>query len=159
VRIGALADSSLIARRLATTRRVLVAAPAYLARHGTPETPADLASHRCLTYGHVVGPQRWPLAQDGEPISVPVAAAVCANNGEILREAACRGLGIALLPTIIVGDAIREGRLVAVLEAFAPAPLPIHALYAPNRFLAAKTRLFIDFLADRFASAPWERDR
>ena len=73
-----------------------------------------------------------------------------------MREAACKGLGIALLPTVIAGDAIKSGKLTVVLERFSPPPLPIHALYAPNRFLAAKTRLFIDFLAARFADAPWE---
>ena len=87
---------------------------------------------------------------------MPVASVLCANNGEVLREAACKGLGIALLPTVIVGDAIKAGRLIVVLDAYSPPPLPIHALYAPNRFLAAKTRLFIDFLAARFADAPWE---
>ena len=126
VRIGELADSSLVARRLAATRRVLAAAPDYLARHGAPQQPEDLAGHRCLVYG------------------------------QVLREAACKGLGIALLPTVIAGEAIKAWRLVVVLEPFSPPPLPIHALYAPNRFLAAKTRLFIDFLAARFADAPWE---
>ncbi|MGZ9106426.1 MAG: LysR family transcriptional regulator [Rhodoplanes sp.] len=156
VRIGKLADSSLVARRLAATRRVLVAAPDYLARHGAPQQPEDLAAHRCLVYGQVAARQRWQLWRDGEAISVQVASAVCANNGEVLREAACKGLGIALLPTVIAGEAIKSGKLVVVLEPFSPPPLPIHALYAPNRFLAAKTRLFIDFLAARFADAPWE---
>ena len=156
VRIGALADSSLVARRLAATRRVLLASPDYLARHGAPEQPDDLIHHRCLVYGQVAARQRWQLARDGETISVPVASALCANNGEVLREAACKGLGIALLPTVIAGDAIKAGQLVVVLDAYSPPPLPIHALYAPNRFLAAKTRLFIDFLAARFADAPWE---
>jgi DNA-binding transcriptional LysR family regulator len=154
VRIGALADSSLVARRLAATRRVMVASPDYLARHGAPEQPDDLIHHRCLVYGQVAARQRWQLARDGETILVPVASALCANNGEVLRDATCKGLGIALLP--IAGDATRAGRLVVVLDAYSPPPLPIHALYAPNRFLAAKTRLFIDFLAARFADAPWE---
>lgn len=156
VRIGELADSSLIARRLATTRRVLVAAPDYLARHGTPQAPEDLAQHRCLVYGHTAARPRWRLTRDGTPISVPVASVLCANNGEALREAACRGLGVALLPTVIAGEAVKAGLLTTVLDAFSPPPLPIHALYAPNRYLAAKTRLFVDFLAARFADAPWE---
>jgi DNA-binding transcriptional LysR family regulator len=156
VRIGELADSSLVARRLAATRRLLLASPDYLARHGAPQEPDDLILHRCLVYGHVAARQRWQLTRDGAKISVPVASALCANNGEVLREAACKGLGIALLPTVIAGDAIKAGRLVVVLDAYSPPPLPIHALYAANRFLAAKTRLFIDFLAARFADAPWE---
>lgn len=156
IRIGRLADSSLIARRIAMTRRVLVAAPSYLAKQGTPAKPDDLTQHRCLVYGQVAARQRWQLQHDGETIAVPVTSALCANNGEVLREAACKGHGIALLPTVIVGDAIKAGRLVTILEAFSPAASPIHALYAPNRYLAAKTRLFIDFLAERFAPAPWE---
>lgn len=156
VRIGELADSSLVARRLAATRRLLLASPDYLARHGTPQEPDDLIRHRCLVYGQVAARQRWQLTRDGAKISVPIASALCANNGEVLREAACKGLGIALLPTVIAGDAIKAGRLVVVLEAHSPPPLPIHALYAANRLLAAKTRLFIDFLAARFADAPWE---
>jgi DNA-binding transcriptional LysR family regulator len=156
VRIGELADSSLVARRLAVTRRLLVAAPAYLTQHGAPREPEDLAHHRCLLYGHVASRQRWQLTRNGEAVSIAVASALCANNGEVLREAACRGLGIALLPTVIAGDAIKSGKLTVVLEGFSPPALPIHALYAPNRFLAAKTRLFIDFLAARFADAPWE---
>lgn len=156
VRIGALADSSLVARRLAATRRVLVAAPDYLARHGAPQSPDDLAHHRCLVYGQVAARQRWQLMRNGEMISAPVASVLCANNGDVLREAACKGLGIALLPTVIAGAAIKSGRLAVVLDAYSPPPLPIHALYAPNRFLAAKTRLFIDFLAERFSTAPWE---
>lgn len=156
VRIGELADSSLIARRIAATRRVLVAAPSYLTQHGTPTAPDDLARHRCLVYGQVAARHRWHLQHKGETVTVPVTSALCANNGEVLREAACQGLGIALLPTVIAGDAIKAGHLATVLETFSPPALPIHVLYAPNRYLAAKTRLFIDFLATRFAQAPWE---
>lgn len=156
VRIGELADSSLIARRIASTRRVLVAAPAYLARHGTPGAPEELSRHRCLVYGQMAARQRWHLQRDGETIAVPVTSALCANNGEVLRDAACKGLGIALLPTVIAGEAMKAGRLATVLGRYSPPALPIHALYAPNRYLAAKTRLFIDFIADRFAGLPWE---
>lgn len=156
VRIGALADSSLIARRIASTRRVLVAAPVYLARHGTPTVPEELSRHRCLVYGQMAARQRWHLQRDGEAIAVPVTSVLCANNGEVLRDAACKGLGIALLPTVIAGEVMKAGRLATVLEPYSPPALPIHALYAPNRYLAAKTRLFIDFIADRFAGLPWE---
>lgn len=156
VRIGELADSSLIARRIAATRRVVVAAPSYLAQHGAPAVPDDLTRHRCLVYGQVAARQRWHLQRDGKAIAVPVTAALCANNGEVLREAACKGLGIAMLPTVIAGDAIKAGQLVTVLDSFSLPALPIHALYAPNRYLAAKTRLVIDFLAARFAQPPWE---
>ena len=157
LRIGTLTDSSLIARRLAPARRVLVAAPAYLERHGAPESPADLVRHRCLNYGHATFLQRWQLTEGGKPISVPIAATLSSNNGDVLREAALKGNGIAILPTFMVGADIREGRLVMVLPGHLPTDLGIYALYAPNRYLAAKTRVFIDFLVDRFGPEPeWD---
>jgi DNA-binding transcriptional LysR family regulator len=157
VRIGVLADSSLIARRLAPARLALAAAPAYLKQHGTPQTPEDLGHHRCLTYGHMAAVQRWTLRRDGDPIAVPVASSLCSNNGDVLRDAALSGNGITNLPTFLVGPDIAAGRLEAVLADTPPPPLGIYALYAPNRYLAAKTRVFIDFLVDRFGEAPdWD---
>jgi DNA-binding transcriptional LysR family regulator len=160
VRIGTLGDSTLIARRLAPARRVLVAAPDYLAKHGMPRAPADLAAHRCLTYGQSVAAQRWQLTRGGAPLTVQVHATLCSNNGEVLRAAALGGLGIASLPTFLVGPDISAGGLVTVLPAFPPPELGIFALYAPNRYLAAKTRVFIDFLAGRFGGEPeWDAFR
>lgn len=151
IRIGRLEDSSLIARRLGTTRMALVAAPAYLAVHGRPEAPSDLAGHRCLHYGHATSVQKWPLREGGRDISAPIDAVFSSNNGDTLRDAALRGNGIARLPTFIVGEDIDTGRLNVVLEAWRPADLGIHALYAPSRYLAAKTRVFVDVLVERFA--------
>jgi DNA-binding transcriptional LysR family regulator len=94
--------------------------------------------------------QRWQLTRDGAPIQVPIQAVMCSNNGDVLREAALAGQGIALLPTFLVGPDIKAHRLAVVLPAYPPSALGIHALYAPNRYLAAKTRLLIDFLAARF---------
>ncbi|HWK37572.1 MAG TPA: LysR family transcriptional regulator [Hyphomicrobium sp.] len=160
VRIGALADSSLIARRLAPAHRVLIAAPEYIAQHGAPETIAALADHRCLAYGHMASTHRWQLAVDGTATAVPINAALCSNNGEVLRAAALAGNGIANLPTFLVGPDIAAGRLVPVLHDNPPTSLGIFALYAPNRYLAAKTRLFIDFLAARFGDPPaWDAFR
>jgi len=157
VRIGVLADSSLIARRLAPARRVLVAASAYLERHGTPQTPGDLSAHRCLSYGQLAAVHRWQLVANGQVINVPVTSSLCSNNGEVLRAAAMAGNGIANLPTFMVGPDIAAGRLLPVLAATPPTELGIYALYAPNRYLATKSRLFIDFLAQRFGEAPaWD---
>ena len=158
IRIADLADSSLIARKLASTRRVIVASPAYIAEFGGPQTPADLASHRCLVYGATTTLSRWTFLKDGETIAVPVTAALCSNNGDILRAAALAGRGIAELPTFLVGCDIAEGRLQALLPDVSGGTLGIYALYTPNRYLAAKTRVLIDFLAARFGSDPeWER--
>lgn len=159
IRIARLADSSLIARRLADARRALVASPDYLARHGAPATPEDLVRHRCLVYGHSTTLQRWSLVRDGEEISVPVNSQFCSNNGDVLRTAALAGQGITVLPTFLVGSDVRAGRLAVVLAQNAPTPLGIYALYAANRFLAAKTRVFVDALVARFGHVPpWERD-
>ena len=157
VRIGAMVDSSLIARCIATARVLLVASPDYLARAGEPAVPADLSSHKCLHYGHSTTVTRWQLTENGAPISVPVAACLSSNNGDTLRDAAIKGIGIARLPSFIVGADIAAGRLVPVLADYAPQDLTIHALYAPNRFLAAKSRVFIDFLVERFSRPTWER--
>jgi len=157
VRIGILQDSSLIARRLSPARRVLVAAPSYLKRYGIPKLPDDLAQHRCLVYGHSTTLQRWELTQNGQTIHVPVNSVLCSNNGDVLRAAAVRGQGITTLPTFLVGSDVKARRLKVVLPDYPPTALGIYALYAPNRYLAAKTRLLIDFLVSRFGDKPdWD---
>lgn len=158
VRIGTLADSSLIARKLAPARRVLIASPGYIAQYGRPKTPGDLINHRCLAYGQsTVNSLRWQLTRGEETITVPVASQLCSNNGEILRAAAIAGNGIAKLPTFIVGPDISEGRLEVLVPDYPPTELGIYALYAPNRYLAAKTRVLIDHLAARFGGRPeWD---
>jgi DNA-binding transcriptional LysR family regulator len=158
VRIGALPDSSLIARRLAPARRVLAASPAYLEKHGTPSTPDDLIHHRALSFGHSQAAQRFELTQGGETLSVPVTSCLCSNNGDVLRAAALNGNGIVLLPTFLIGPDIAAKKLAVVLPDYEPTGLGIYAVYAPNRYLAAKTRVFIDFLAERFGPQPaWDR--
>ena len=157
VRIGALADSSLIARRISTARVVLVASPDYIARHRAPEVPADLVGHKCLHYGHSTTVPRWQLTDNGMALTVPVAACLSSNNGDTLRDAAIKGIGIARLPSFLVGADIAAGRLAVVLPDYPPQDVTIHALYAPNRFLAAKSRVFIDFLVERFGRPAWER--
>lgn len=158
IRIGKLADSSLIARRIASTPMLIVASPEYLKRNRAPKSPADLASHQCLTYGHTTSMQRWHLKDEDEPMNVLIGACMSSNNGDVLRDAAVAGIGITLLPMFIVGREVAAGQLEAILPDFAPSDLDIHALYAPNRYLAAKTRVFIDFLVDRFSKAPTWND-
>jgi DNA-binding transcriptional LysR family regulator len=156
VRIGAMVDSSLIARRISSARIVLVASRDYIARHGEPETPQDLISHRCLHYGHSTTVPRWMLTENGQSINVPIAACLSSNNGDTLRDAAIKGIGIARLPSFLVSSEISAGQLSVVLPDYPPQDITIHALYAPNRFLAAKTRLFIDFLVERFGRPTWD---
>lgn len=157
IRIADLADSSLIARKLGPGRRVLAASPGYISAHGQPETPSHLANHACLNYGHTTVLQRWQLTQDGKTLSVPINSRLCSNNGDALRDAALSGQGIAKLPTFLVGEDIRAGRLQVILPDYPPTELGIYALYAPNKYLAAKTRVLIDFLVERFGpEPPWD---
>ncbi|MRI54111.1 LysR family transcriptional regulator [Methylobacterium sp. DB1607] len=153
VRIGALADSGLIARRLASSRLVVCAAPAYLDRHGTPRRPEELKGHDCLGYT-LSDASGWRF---GDQV-YPVSGTLRAPNGAALVAAAVAGLGLVYQPTFLVAEALRAGTLVA-LDLGAPCPtLAIHALMPPGR-RPAKTRAFVDYLAERFAGEPaWERD-
>lgn len=157
IRIGSLADSTLIARRLAPARRVLVAAPEYVTGRGAPKTPDELAQHRCLNYGHTTTLQQWQLRRNGDIQSIAINSVLCSNNGDVLLAAAISGQGITKLPSFLVGPDIKARRLIIVLPDCPPTELGIYALYAPNRYLAAKTRLLIDFLAARFGEHPgWD---
>lgn len=156
--IADLPDSSLAARRLAPNRRVVCASPAYLAAHGTPHTPEDLAKHNCLTARDFVG--EWDYkAPDGRPGSVRVAGRYCCDNWEVLREWALAGLGIALKSTWDVYRELKDGSLVTLLPGYVfHSDVAIYAVYPHRRFLPAKTRVFIEFLAESFGPEPyWDR--
>jgi DNA-binding transcriptional LysR family regulator len=157
VRIADLPDSSLIARRIAPNRRVACAAPAYLERHGTPTTLEELADHNCLIYTYPTPHQTWRFVRDGDEHTARVSGSFLANNGDVLLTAALDGLGIAVLPTFIVGDEIKTGRLQAVLTDYQLPETSVYAVYPHNRHLSAKVRAFVDFLSERFGPTPyWE---
>ncbi len=162
VRIGALPDSALIARSLAPQRRLLVAEPGWLARHGAPAGPDDLDRLDCLSPS--VHPVRtWHCRRSdgaGEPTSLRLSGRVSVNDLEALRGAALGGLGVALLPTWLVAEELRDGRLATVLPewnwAVAAGPEPaIRGVYPPKKVVAPKVRAFLDFLARRFGSPPY----
>jgi len=159
VRIGRLGDSSLIARRIAPVRLVICAAPEYLARHAVPQTPEDLASHNCLEYTYFESRGEWHLRDPtGADIVVPVSGRYLANNADVLRSTALAGGGIILVPTFLIGDDLRAGRLVRLLSNYPPPEQALHALYPPGRHLSAKVRTFVDFLVVRFGGEPaWDR--
>lgn len=155
IRIGALRDSSLVARRLAPCRAVLCASPDYLDRRGRPQRPEDLAGHDCLLYANSASPREWTLQGPRGRQTVPVDGPLIANNGDMLCGAALAGMGIVRLPTFIVGHQLRKGRLEVVL---ADHPLPeqgIHAVYPHGRNLSPKVRVFVDFLADYLGPEPY----
>ena len=150
LRIAELESSSLIARKIAPIDRAVCASPGYLARRGTPVHPRDLRDHVSLTYGFLLTGNQWKLTgPDGEHWIQP-SWSLCVNNAEVLRDAAIRGRGVALLPTFITGDALEKGTLRAVLQDYHPPPLALYAIYPPTRHLSVKVRLFIDFLVERF---------
>jgi DNA-binding transcriptional LysR family regulator len=157
IRIGALADSSLIARRLAESRMVAVAAPDYLKRHGMPKRPEDLKRHNCLSYSYMPQERQWRFETEAGLRPVAVKGSFRANNGDAVRAAAVAGLGIAVLPSFIVGPDIRSGLLTPLLQDRMPLTTIVHAVYPHNRHLTVKVRAFVDFLADRFGpSPPWD---
>ncbi|RJF94696.1 LysR family transcriptional regulator [Oleomonas cavernae] len=154
LRMGTLADSSLIARKIADCPQVLCAAPAYLKRHGTPAEPADLLKHACLIL-RLPGarPVRWVLSSPDGPVTLAVSGPVDADFGEILTEFALRGHGVVMKPLWEVADYLRDGRLVPVLPDFPPPPISISVVYPHRRLVAAKTRAFADFILDRGSAA------
>lgn len=157
VRIGRLADSGLIARRLSTCRLVVCASPDYLARRGTPRTPPDLLEHNCLLYAYASNGGAWRFHGEGGETEVRLAGDVVVNNGDALLAAALAGQGVILQPTFIVGDALRQRRLVRLLPGWRLADLDVHAVYPTTRHLSPKVRSFVDFLAGRFRDPPpWD---
>jgi DNA-binding transcriptional LysR family regulator len=159
VRIAELRDSTLIARRLAPGRMVVCASPAYLARHGTPGSAAELADHACLVYSNAPTPGLWEYVDPaGRPGRVQVRARIQANNGDCLREAAEDGHGIVRGPSFILHQAIEAGRLRPILRDHRWATLHAHAVYPRTRHLSQRVRAFVDFLVERFAGVPyWDR--
>ncbi|HEC20727.1 MAG TPA: LysR family transcriptional regulator [Gammaproteobacteria bacterium] len=157
IRITQLKESSLVARKLAPCRVVLCASPDYLKTHGRPVTPDDLEQHTCLHYAYSEAGKTWVLnGPDGE-YRIRIHPKLSADNGDVLCTAARQGLGITLLPTFIVGDAIRAGDLDIILPAYQPPQINIYAVYASRKHLSAKVRAFIDFAVVRIGEKPiWD---
>jgi len=154
VRIGRLADSNLVARRLGSTRRVLVATPAYLAAHGTPKRPEDLAHHSCLLYAYLSSGNEWTFKGPEGEIRVRVQGNFKANNGEAIRQALLANVGVAMSPDWLIHDKLESGEVVALLPEFAPPPLDINAVYPSGRHVSTKVRTFIEFLHNEFKAIP-----
>jgi DNA-binding transcriptional LysR family regulator len=160
IRVGALGDSGLVARQLATNRRVLCASPDYLRRHATPRTPADLATHDCLLLVGSQGRQDiWRFTdRKGREIAQRVEGRFESNQGELLRDAVVAGLGIALHSVWHVHEQLRDGRLQVLLPDYPIAATGIHAVMPQRRLVPPRVRAFVDFLAERLGEhPPWER--
>jgi DNA-binding transcriptional LysR family regulator len=157
VRIGRLADTSFMARKIGEDKRLICAAPSYLARHGTPRRPEELARHNCIVSRERAYLNRWPFKIDGQVSEIEVAGRVAINEGEMQMQLALQGIGIARLTRLTLARAIRDGALVPLLGDFsADEPVGIHAVYPHRRHLAAKVPAFVNFLIEKFTPPPWE---
>ena len=146
IRIGALKDSTLVATRLGSIPRVFCASPEYLATYGEPKQPGDLARHNCLLYSLLSTREDWGFATGTEAGNVEVSGSLSTNNGDVLKEAAIQGLGIVMMPTFIVEDALADGRLKAILQDYCPVPFGLYAVRPSREFTPERVRILIEFL-------------
>jgi len=150
-------DSNITIRRLGQTRRILAAAPRYLAKHGRPKTLDDLAQHKLLIYTHANNPNELRFTRDGQTTTLSVKGLLESNDGQILRAAALDGMGILVQPTYILYDDMVAGRLVPVLDDWDLPRLTVNLAYPSRKHLSAKVRTFIDFMAEHFAKMNYEQ--
>jgi len=157
IRIASLLDSNLVAVKLADNHRVVVAAPGYLKRHGTPRTLDELARHNCLAISSEGSQRGWTFQQDGKAVTLKVAGNMVCNDGAVLHEWALAGRGLAWRSMWEVGADIEAGRLVSVLDAYAAPGNAIHAVFAQRRHLPLRIRVFVDFLRHAYAQPGYWR--
>ena len=158
VRIGSLADSRLIARRLCTNHRVLVASPSFLARHGPPSDVMQLSALECVIFTGFSRPREWKLIGPEGPVTLNVAGRVASNNVDVLTESAKLGLGVTVGATLSVGPALLSGELLRVLCDYQFEPTAIFAVYPSARQLSTKVRAVVDYLVDKLKDPPsWDR--
>jgi len=155
IRIARLADSSLIARRLAPCKRAVAASPDYWQRHGRPKHPRELTEHPCMIYDYLANPREWTFQENGENFAVRIDGRFKSNNGEALLAAALAGQGVINQPTFICGPALCDGRLEEVLAEFETPDVHVNAIWPASRHLSAKVRTFVDFLIERFGPKPY----
>ena len=141
-----------VARKIGAGRMLVVAAPEYLARHGRPQHPAELAHHECLGYTHAGNPMPWQFLVNGQPENFPVRSRINANNGDVLAEAAAQGLGITLQPDFIVASYLDAGRVARILADFAIPELGIYAMLPSNRHVPHRVRVLMDMLVAALAA-------
>ncbi len=155
IRIANLPDSSLIARRLAPCRRIVVATPDYWDRYGRPTHPSELTSHNILLYDYLEERDAWMFKGEEGRFKVPLKGNLRANNGDVMLAAVRKGLGVDKVPTFFCCDDLRNGKLEVVLQDFEDDPISVYAVYPHRRHLSTKVRVFVDFLADRFKGRPY----
>ncbi len=156
IRAGTLADSTLIARPLATLRRIIVASPGYLKKRGRPRQPADLAEHDSLVFGSGESPTTWRLQKGTASVDVTVKPRLVINDFDVLLDTALAGVGVAMLPVFRSLPAVRERRLEHVLKEWCSPSAAIHVVYPTTRLLSPKVKAFVNHLQERFTPPPWE---
>lgn len=147
VRVGELPSSSLTARRVGSVRHVVCASPGYLAAHGTPQTPDDLAGHDCISFDELLAWELWTFGHRETPIAV--RSRLIVGNPEAARDAAQTGVGITMVFSMFVAEALAAEALVTILDEFLPPALPVHLVYTGGRYLPIKVRAFLDFATPR----------
>jgi DNA-binding transcriptional LysR family regulator len=159
IRISRAGSASHVGRKLATSRNIVCAAPAYIAAHGTPTAPTDLKSHACIGYAYAATADEWRFTDaEGRAHAVKVEPRVHTNNGDTAQALAVAGQGVTWQPSFLIGDDLRAGRLVRVMPDYAMADIDILAVYPSRRHVSAKVRAMIDFLAHAFRGDPsWDR--
>lgn len=155
VRIAQLPASSLVSRKIASTRLVLCASPDYLRRHGEPSHPADIARHTVFTYTLLATGDTWNFEGPDGPVEVKVTPRLRSNNGDTCCTAALQHQGIVLQPSFMVSHHLRAGALVEVLPQYRSLELGVYAVYASRRHVTPKVRVVIDFLVEAFRTCPW----
>lgn len=151
-------DSSMIARRLATSQVVLLASPDYLARHGTPSTPAEISGHSCLNFAFDQLRNHWPVQWQNEHVNVPIVSRMVSNDGAVLRQAALAGMGIMIRSSFSLEDDLSSGRLVQLLQGHHLGQMSVNMVYPSRRLMSCKMRSFVDFISKQFPhpeSDPW----
>jgi DNA-binding transcriptional LysR family regulator len=158
LRVGRLNDSTLVARKIVDLTRIICASPEYIARHGRPAQPSDLLRHSCLTLSRVPGSTTWPFRVNGEAVRIDVRGPITADSADMLLRLAIEGAGIVRLGEFITTGAIQNGRLEPLLQGVQdPEKYPLWAVMPPGRQQSPKVRAFVDYLIERFGSAPWRK--
>jgi DNA-binding transcriptional LysR family regulator len=155
IRIAQLPSSSLISRKLASTRLVLCASPEYLRVHGTPIHPSDLSQCAVLSYSLLAMGDHWQFDGPEGQVSVKVSPSLRSNSGDTCREAAVRDRGVILQPTFLVGPDLESGKLVELMPTYRSSELGVYAVYPSRKFVSPKVRLLIDFLVTAFRDQRW----
>jgi len=150
IRIGNLKDSTLVANRIGYIPRIFCASPDYLSKHGVPLQPKDLSQHNCLRYISSNAKYGFDYFRDGVEHNIDVSGSLSTNNGDVLKDAAIKGIGITLLPPFIINDAIKKGELQEILADFRPQPFGLYAVRQSRDFTPAKVTAMINYLKENY---------